>query len=159
MRPTNCANNFSEAGIANVNGYSDPPPTIIETAFSVPINVPSLTTILCLCYSSHSHFHVYRWSSLTIVLFSSFNSESMIWKSSANSRVDDRVPEIYGLPEAWASYKLNLRNYESNYIEIRTITRASAISTYLSYLISISLYEKYEQLYVLSIYSLLVIIL
>lgn len=59
-----------------------------------------LPTILYFCHPSHSHFHVYRCGRLTIVLFSSFNSESMIWKSSANGRVDGRVPEIYGLPEA-----------------------------------------------------------
>jgi len=62
----------------------------------------------------------------------------MIWKSSA----DGRVSEIYGLPEAGASYKLNLRNYGSNYIGIRTITGASTISAYLDRLISLILYVR-----------------
>lgn len=33
--------------------------------------------------------------------------------------------DIYGLPEPGASYKLNLRNYGSNYVGIRAITSAS----------------------------------
>lgn len=59
----------------------------------------------------------------------------MIWKSSVEGQVDGRVPKIYGLPEAGASYKLNLRNYGSNYIGIKTITGASTISAYLGRLL------------------------
>jgi len=66
----------------------------------------------------------------------------MIWKSSADGRVNGRVPEIYGLSEAGASYKLNLRKYGSNYIGIRTITGVSTILAYLDRLISLILYEK-----------------
>lgn len=141
MRPTNCANNFSEAGITNVNGYSDLPPTIIETTFSVPINVPSLTSsILYLRYSSHSHFHVYYCGRLTIVLFSFFNSDSMIWKSSADDQMDGYIPKIYGVPKARTSYKLNLRNYGSNYIGIR-ITEVSTVSVYFGHLTSMFLFD------------------
>lgn len=42
----------------NVNGYSDLPPTIIDTVFSLPINVPSLllSTVPYYRCPSHSYF-------------------------------------------------------------------------------------------------------
>lgn len=61
----------------------------------------------------------------------------MIWKSSVEGQVDGRVPKIYGLPEAGASYKLNLRNYGSNYIGIKTIIGASILSAYLGRLFDV----------------------
>lgn len=147
MRPTNCANNSAEAGIAYVNGYSDPPPTIIETAFSVPINVPSplpLSAILHLRRPSRSRPPSSSSRCTIAPLFSSFplrvlTGESMIWKSS-----DDQVGrwscprDIWVTRSAGASYKLNLRNYGSNYVGIRAITGASTAPAYLGRLTLIS---------------------
>lgn len=139
MRPTNCANNSGEVGIAYVNGYSDPPPTIIETAFSVPINV-SLSYLFQPFSILRRPFHTRSPSSSDLCtiapLFSSFPLRVLtanLWfgNSPTTRWVDDRAPEIYGLPEAGASYKLNLRNYGSNYVRIRAITGASTAPAYL----------------------------
>lgn len=130
----------------NGNGYSAPLPTIIETAFSVPINGPPVPprwpfSILSSRALSTTLFHCLHPSSArrpSLFLFSISllsPSEPMIWKSARRRReqvgVQSRRRDIWVTRERGgrASYKLNLCNYGSNYVGIRAITCAPTART------------------------------
>lgn len=125
-------------GIVNGNGYSNHPPTIIETAFSVAINgPPPLCPSLSLPFSVSTRPTESGPRRAPLFLFSiSRAGRANLWfGNSAETMRTGRCAgggvgeggDIWVTRRRGASYKLNLCNYGSNYAGIRAITCAPTV--------------------------------